>query len=390
MAGEPGKDVAALEQEKEAAMAPAAAAAAFEAAALPVSMVLVQVFTMVMLVLSKLALNTGMRPFVLLVYRNLIAAAAVAPLAIIFERKMWRKLNLVVWGWISINATFGVVLAMGLYYYGLRATSAAYSVNFLNLIPIVTFAIALLLRAEKLALGKWPDRMKLLGAVTCVGGTMVVSLIKGRLLHLWPTHLLRYASASPPASSAGGGAHHSMVAGTLFLCGSCLSYALWFTVQVRLAKAFPSRYWATTLTCAMGSMQSFVVGVFLSHNKAEWKLKWDLQLLTVVYSGVFNTGITFVLISWAISRRGPIYPPMFNSLSLIITTVVDSVLLGTSIYLGSVLGTLLIIVGLYAFLWGKSKELQLATAAQKQTGEQVAPAPAPAAPPRQRGGGEMA
>jgi hypothetical protein len=35
---------------------------------------------------------------------------------------------------------------MGLYYYRLQATSAAYSVNFLNLIPIVTFVIAIVLR----------------------------------------------------------------------------------------------------------------------------------------------------------------------------------------------------------------------------------------------------
>jgi hypothetical protein len=43
----------------------------------------------------------------------------------------------------------------------------------------------------------------------------------------------------------------------------------------------------------------------------------------------------FVLISWVISKRGPIYPPMFNSLFLIISTVLDSVLLGTNIYLGT-------------------------------------------------------
>jgi drug/metabolite transporter (DMT)-like permease len=53
-----------------------------------------------------------------------------------------------------------------------------------------------------------------------------------------------------------------------------------------------------------------------------------------MHQGVLNTGITFVLISWAVSRRGPIYPSMFNSLSLIITTVMDSLLLGTKIYVG--------------------------------------------------------
>ncbi|GJN11284.1 hypothetical protein PR202_ga29463 [Eleusine coracana subsp. coracana] len=57
-----------------------------EAAMLPLCMTLVQVFTMVTLLLSKLALNAGMHPFVFLVYRNLVAAAAVAPLALIFER----------------------------------------------------------------------------------------------------------------------------------------------------------------------------------------------------------------------------------------------------------------------------------------------------------------
>ncbi|GJN29933.1 hypothetical protein PR202_gb18199 [Eleusine coracana subsp. coracana] len=350
-----------------------AATTALEATALALSMVLVQAFTMVMLVLSKLALNTGMRPFVLLVYRNLIAAAVVAPLAIIFERKTWKMVNLAVFGWISVNATFGVVLAMGLYYYGLQATSPSYSVNFLNLIPIVTFAIAIILRLEKLALGKWPGKMKVVGAVMCVAGTMMVSLLKSRLLHLWPTHLLRYSHAQHHHhAQAAASSHHQqgagMVRGTFFLCGSCLSYAMWFIVQARVAKVFPSRYWATMLTCLFGSVQSFLVGIILGHGKADWRLKWDLQLLTVVYSGVFNTGITFVLISWAISRRGPIYPPMFNSLSLIITTIMDSLLLGTNIYLGSVAGSLLIIIGLYAFLWGKGKELQLTAKKQPPQG----------------------
>ncbi|XP_025801750.1 WAT1-related protein At5g64700-like [Panicum hallii] len=335
---------------------------AFETAMLPLSMILVQVLTMVTLLICKLALNSGMRPFVFLVYRNLIAAAAVAPLALIFEREMLKQVSLVIWGWISVNAALGIVLAMGLYYHGLRATSAAYSVNFLNLIPIITFIIAIMLRAEKLMLTKWPGRMKLLGTVMCVCGAMVASLFKGRRLHLWATRLLRsHATATSPA-----GLHHGMVAGTLFLCGSCLSYALWFIVQARLAKVFPSKYLVTTLTCLLGSLQCFVVGISLGHSRAEWKLKWDLQLLTVVYSGVFNTGVTYVLISWVISRRGPIYPSMFSPLLLIITTAMDSLLLGTNIYLGSVLGTMLIFVGLYAFLWGKGKELQLADVAAAQ------------------------
>jgi hypothetical protein len=40
------------------------------------------------------------------------------------------------------------------------------------------------------------------------------------------------------------------------------------------------------------------------------------------------------LITWAVSRRGPTYPSMFNSLALIITVVLDSMLLGSDISVG--------------------------------------------------------
>ncbi|KAM3310456.1 hypothetical protein ACQJBY_031256 [Aegilops geniculata] len=343
---------------------------AMESVMLPASMVLVQLFSILLVLLSKLALNTGMRPFVLLAYRNLIGAAAVAPLTFVFERKKAKIPNLIEWGWISMNATSGVILAMGLYYYGLRGTNATYSVVFLNLIPIVTSVVAILLRAEKLVFSKWHGKMKLLGIVACVGGTMVVSLYKGkRLHHPWPTHLLRsrtHAAAAPAA-------HHNMVVGTLFLCGSCLGYAFWFIIQVKLAKVFPSRYWVATLTCLSGSLQALIIGILIDPHTSAWSLKWDLQLLTVVYSGVFNTGVALVLMSWAVKRRGPIYPSMFNSLAMVATVIMDSTLLGTSIFLGSMIGTVLVIVGLYTFLWGKGKELREAMSLTKNAGENEDP-----------------
>ncbi|KAK1645870.1 hypothetical protein QYE76_063675 [Lolium multiflorum] len=339
-----------------------------ERVALPAGMVLVQVLTVVTMLMSKLALNAGMHPLVLLVYRNVVAAAAVAPLALIFERDLWKKLNLAVLGWIFINATFGVLLAMGLYYCGLRATNAAYAVDFLNLIPVATFLIAVALRAERLSLACWPGRTKLLGAAVGVAGTMVVSLCKGT--HLLLPHLrVSHSHGAKPVTSVHGG--QNMVVGTLFLVSSCVSYALWFVVQARVAVVFPSRYWTTTLTCVAGSVQSAIAAAVVvaltgtgswGLTSEAWRLRWDMQLATVVYSGVFNTGVTFVLVSWAVARRGPVYPPMFNSLSLVATTVVDALVLGTDVYLGGVLGAALVVLGLYAFLWGKGKELAAAKA----------------------------
>lgn len=50
--------------------------------------------------------------------------------------------------------------------------------------------------------------------------------------------------------------------------------------------------------------------------------------------GALATAATFCLVSRAIANRGPIYPPMFNPLSLIFVAVLDALLLGQDITLG--------------------------------------------------------
>lgn len=56
-----------------------------EQVALPAGMLLVQVLTAVTMLLTKVALN-DMHPLILLVYRNLVAAAFFFLLAVVFER----------------------------------------------------------------------------------------------------------------------------------------------------------------------------------------------------------------------------------------------------------------------------------------------------------------
>ncbi|KAF0907474.1 hypothetical protein E2562_017405 [Oryza meyeriana var. granulata] len=214
-------------------------------------------------------------------------------------------------------------------------------------------------RLEKLRLNTRPGMMKVIGTIICVGGTMVISLYKGKLLHLWPAHLLTPAQLRAiGGESAGSPNHHNILIGTLFLCGSCLSYAFWFIIQAKVSKEFPSKYFSTMLACLLGTIQAVVLGIAVNRDPSAWALHWDLQLLTVVYLGVFNTAATFCLITWAVTRRGPTYPSMFNSLSLIVTVVLDSVLLGSDVSVGSLLGAFMIIVGLYAFLWGQGKEIE--------------------------------
>ncbi|XP_020250216.1 WAT1-related protein At4g08300-like isoform X2 [Asparagus officinalis] len=266
----------------------------------PLSMIMVQVFTTAMLLLSKVVLTQGIFVFALLAYRHVVAAIFVAPFAFFFEREMWKKLTWRAMMWIFINALFGISLAMGMYFYGLRDTMAGYSSNFLNLIPILTFFFAVVVRIEKLGLDSKGGRVKVIGTVLCVGGAMIVSLYKGKVLHIWPSHMIIHQESAEESAQV-----HNMLRGTLLLLGSCTSYACWF-----------------------------------------------------IFQGVFSTGAMFCLASWVISKKGPIYPPMFNSLSVVFTTILESVFMGQDITVGNLIGMFMIIGGLHAFLWGKEKELR--------------------------------
>ena len=51
-----------------------------------------------------------------------------------------------------------------------------------------------------------------------------------------------------------------------------------------MSKEFPSKYFSTMLACVSGTVQAAVLGLILDRDLSAWAVKWDLQLVTVVYS----------------------------------------------------------------------------------------------------------
>ncbi|MBA0693640.1 hypothetical protein Goari_003999 [Gossypium aridum] len=87
-----------------------------------------------------------------------------------------------------------------------------------------------------------------------------------------------------------------------------------------------------------------------------WKIGWDSSLLAAVYSGVVCSGIAYYAQGVVIREQGPVFVTAFSPLCMIITAVLGSMILAEKIHLGSIIGTVLIIFGLYTVLWGKSKD----------------------------------
>ncbi|KAJ1255173.1 hypothetical protein BS78_05G119800 [Paspalum vaginatum] len=313
-------------------------------------MVLVQLFNTGMVLLSKVAIGGGMFVPALLAYRSLFGAAVILPLAMILERGKWKEMDWRAARWIFFNGFIGYAVPMSMYYYGLQDTTASYAIIFLNIIPLTTFILSFVFRMEALRIRSMAGSLKIAGVLISVGGTMIISLYKGKILHLWNPvlHLHNQEHVSTPSNH---------LRGTILLIGSSFMLACWYLIQSKVNKVYPYKYWSSMATCLVGGFQTAVAGVIFRRDKNSWKIGWDINLVTIVYSGALATAGKYTLNSWAVSKKGPSYPPMFSPLSVVFTVVLGSIFLGDQITLGSLIGTTLVIVGTYIFLWAKANEL---------------------------------
>ncbi|XP_035844890.1 WAT1-related protein At4g15540 isoform X5 [Helianthus annuus] len=105
-----------------------------------------------------------------------------------------------------------------------------------------------------------------------------------------------------------------------------------------------------------GLVVAGLAALIMAHDLEAWKLRPDVVLATILYMG-FSSGFFNVVVQiWVLRLKGPVYVAMFKPLTIIIAVLMGVLLLGDSLYLGSVLGGSIITIGFYGVVWGKAKE----------------------------------
>ncbi|KAK7274464.1 hypothetical protein RIF29_15554 [Crotalaria pallida] len=72
--------------------------------------------------------------------------------------------------------------------------------------------------------------------------------------------------------------------------------------------------------------------------------------------GVLCTGLSSLVQTWGLHLKGPLYVSIFKPLSIFIATTLSIIFLGDVLYLGTVVGAIILSFGFYAVVWGKAKE----------------------------------
>ncbi|KAJ3691882.1 hypothetical protein LUZ61_021046 [Rhynchospora tenuis] len=321
------------------------------------AMVAVQVGFAGLNIVSKLAMDSGMSPFVMITYRNIIATIFLAPLAFLLERKTIMELKGKILFQLFLCSIFGATLNQISYFVGLKYSSPTIACALSNMLPAITFVMAIPFRMETVRIKTASGQAKVSGTLLCVGGSMLMTFYKGSIIKLWGPHIhWRYAATATATSASTIDSHH-MAFGAVLVIASCFAWAVWFIIQAKMCKSFGSPYTSSTLLCFMAGMQCFVIGSVVHRKWSVWALGWDIRLAAVLYIGVVGSGLAFALMSWCIQRRGPLFVSMFSPLLLVIVAILGWAILDDKIFIGSVVGSVLIVGGLYLVLWGKGREM---------------------------------
>eukprot|EP00253_Pinus_taeda_P006267 PITA_06267 len=210
-------------------------------------------------IISKVSLNRGMNHFVLVVYRHAAATVVLAPFAFFIERP---------------------VIDQNFYYLGLKLTSPTYACALSNVLPAMTFAMAILFRMKKVNIKNLRSQAKIVGTIVCFAGAMLMTLYKGPIVPmLWsPRH------QSPETSCRASSAidNKDWIIGSLLIIAATLAWSALFILQAAVLKKYSAQLSLVALICFLGTLQATTLILAVVRDSSQWALGWDIKLLTTV------------------------------------------------------------------------------------------------------------
>ncbi|XP_042501377.1 WAT1-related protein At4g30420-like isoform X2 [Macadamia integrifolia] len=247
---------------------------------------------------TQVALEHGMSTRVFVVYKLAIATLVIAPIAYFLGRKRENRtaIGAKVFCMIFRASLIGVTAFQNLYFEGIHLASSSVATAMINLVPATTFIVSASLGWERVDIRSGRSLAKVIGTFLCVSGAISMSLLKGPKLLT-----TKFPSESSSVSLFG---NNNWLIGCLLIMGSICCWSFY-----------------------------------------------------IIFQGIAGPALSYFVLSWCISKKGPLFSATFSPLCTVIVDVSACLFLHEKLYTGSLLGALAVVAGLFAVLWGKAKDV---------------------------------
>uniref|UniRef100_A0A0D9VPL1 WAT1-related protein n=1 Tax=Leersia perrieri TaxID=77586 RepID=A0A0D9VPL1_9ORYZ len=296
-------------------------------------MILTQLCYTFMYFITEAAFNKGLNPYIYVTYRHLVVVVFIVPFAYYHEKKLRPKMTLMLFLEIFVLSLLGVSLTLNMYFASLKMEI----VNVRSLRGVA----------------------KIAGTVVSFAGVTTMTLYKGAAMSSpWKAPIRIHGS---------GVVHESWLKGSFLAVASCVCWSIWYIMQASSLKRYPAQLSLTAWMCTVGGIQSVIFTAFMQHKPEDWRIGFGLKFWCIVYSGFACNGFTVFAQLWCTEKKGPVFVTMFNPLSTIMVAILAYFIFGENLYVGSIIGGVVVILGLYMLLWGKDKDHEYSTDKEQES-----------------------
>ncbi|XP_059658544.1 WAT1-related protein At4g15540-like [Cornus florida] len=317
--------------------------------ALPfVGMVIVEFAQVGLFIVAKEALSSGMTNYAFVFYSNVIASLILLPSSFFIHRSNRPPLTF------SIVSAFFLLGLLGCLTQvigtaGIQYVPASFASAMLNLMPGFTFILAVIFRMEKLEGRSSSTIAKSIGTIVSITGAFIVTLYKGPHILMTPSH------SNSPDQPLLMQQYNFVIGGLLLGFNSVLSSAF-VIIQALILKKFQAEMIVVFFYCFFVAILSPLVSLIVERDLSAWSLQPKTRLIAILCSGFFGSGFQIGIGMWCLPRKGPLFVAMFHPLGIVIAAAMGIVFLGDTFYLGSLAGSIVIVIGFYSVMWGKANE----------------------------------
>ncbi|GLT63274.1 hypothetical protein SLA2020_358490 [Shorea laevis] len=136
-----------------------------------------------------------------------------------------------------------------------------------NMLPGMTFVMAVLCRMKKVDMKKVRCQAKVVGTIVTQAGAMLMTLYKGHVINFfWSSHIQTHSVPDTAATDK------DWLKGSILLIFATLAWSSFFILQAVTLKRYSAQLSLTSLVCFMGTLQSIVVTFVMEHKSSVWTI----------------------------------------------------------------------------------------------------------------------